>query len=55
MINWFIKLRADRRGAAALEYGLMAALIAVVITTGVKTIGTNLSTAFTSIASSVAP
>jgi pilus assembly protein Flp/PilA len=39
-------LRTDRRAVTALEYGLIAALIAVVIITGVTTIGTNLSTKF---------
>ena len=39
-------LRTDRRAVTALEYGLIAALIAVVIITGVTTIGTNLATKF---------
>jgi pilus assembly protein Flp/PilA len=33
-------------GATAIEYGLIAALIAVVIITGVTAVGTNLSTTF---------
>jgi pilus assembly protein Flp/PilA len=42
--------KRDGRGVTALEYGLIAALIAVVIITAVSTLGTNLSTTFTTIA-----
>ena len=38
-------------GVTAIEYGLIAALIAVVIITAVTSVGTNLSTTFTTIAS----
>ena len=40
----------DAAGATAIEYGLIAALIAVVIITGVTAVGTQLSTAFTNLA-----
>jgi pilus assembly protein Flp/PilA len=43
----------DDRGATAVEYGLMAALIAAVIVTAVTLLGTNLSTMFTSVAGSI--
>jgi pilus assembly protein Flp/PilA len=36
-------------GATAIEYGLIAALIAVVIITGVTAVGTQLSTTFTNL------
>jgi pilus assembly protein Flp/PilA len=36
----------NESGATAIEYGLIAALIAVVIITGVKAVGTNLSGTF---------
>jgi pilus assembly protein Flp/PilA len=36
----------DDTGATAIEYGLIAALIAVVIITGVTAVGTTLSTTF---------
>ena len=36
----------DESGATAIEYGLIAALIAVVIITGVTAVGTQLSTTF---------
>ncbi len=44
---------ADRKGVAALEYALMAALIAVVILTAVTAIGTNATSMFNTIASNV--
>ena len=37
----------DESGATAIEYGLIAALIPVVIITGVTAVGTKLSTTFT--------
>jgi pilus assembly protein Flp/PilA len=36
----------NESGATAIEYGLIAALIAVVIITGVTAVGTSLSTTF---------
>jgi pilus assembly protein Flp/PilA len=39
----------NENGATAIEYGLIAALIAVVIITGVTAVGTGLSTTFTNI------
>ena len=36
----------NNAGATAIEYGLIAALIAVVIITGVTAVGTQLSTTF---------
>jgi pilus assembly protein Flp/PilA len=41
------------RGATAIEYGLIAAGIAVVIMVAVQTIGTDLNTTFTSIGTSL--
>ena len=43
----------DKKGATAIEYGLIAALIAVVIITGVTAVGTSLSTTFTNISTSL--
>ena len=39
----------DESGATAIEYGLIAALIAVVCIGAMKTLGTNLNTKFTAI------
>lgn len=47
------RLVADRRGATAIEYGLIAAGIAVAIITVISTVGSNLNTMFGSIASAV--
>lgn len=44
---------SDERGATAIEYGLIAALIAVVIITAVTAVGTSLSTTFTTVSASV--
>jgi pilus assembly protein Flp/PilA len=43
----------DESGATAIEYGLIAALISVVIITAVKLVGTNLDTTFNSVATAV--
>ncbi|AWN42685.1 Flp family type IVb pilin [Methylobacterium durans] len=45
-VQRFIK---DESGATAIEYGMIAALIAVVIIGALKTIGSKLNTAFTGI------
>ncbi|WP_338333249.1 Flp family type IVb pilin [Acetobacter sp. LMG 32666] len=46
-------LSGDRKGVTALEYGLIAALIAGVIIASVKSIGTNLNTQFDKIAQNI--
>lgn len=43
MQNLFSRFVRDESGATAIEYGLIAALIAVVIITALTTIGTNLT------------
>ena len=50
LISRFVR---DESGATAIEYGLIAALIAVVIITALTTIGTNLNAKFTSIATTL--
>ena len=45
----FLKFFSDKSGATAIEYGLIAALIAVVIIGAVTAVGTSLSTTFTSV------
>ncbi len=46
-------LKSDKRGVTAIEYALIAGLVAVVLIGGATTLGTDLSTAFTNIGSSV--
>ena len=53
MRNLITKLVRDENGATAIEYGLIAALIAVVIIAAVKAVGTNLSTTFNSVATAL--
>jgi pilus assembly protein Flp/PilA len=43
----------DDRGATAVEYGLMVALIAAVIVTAVRLIGTNLTSVFNKVGNAV--
>ncbi len=53
MKRMFAMLRRDEEGVTALEYGLIAALIAVVIIAAVSFLGTSVSAAFSSVASSI--
>jgi pilus assembly protein Flp/PilA len=53
-LNGFISdLRRDDRGATAVEYGLMVALIAVVIIAAVTAIGLNLQAVFNTVATAL--
>jgi pilus assembly protein Flp/PilA len=47
------KFFRDERGATAIEYALIAALIALVIIPGVKAIGPKLSATFTSVSTNL--
>ena len=47
LISRFVR---DESGATAIEYGLIAALIAVAAVTIMGTVGTNLSSVFTTVA-----
>jgi pilus assembly protein Flp/PilA len=49
----FLKFLSDQSGATAIEYGLIAAGIALAIIAAVNGIGTNLNTAFSSINTSL--
>ena len=48
-----MQLLRCRKGATAIEYGLIAALIAVVTIAGLTTLGTTLNTKYNTIATSV--
>jgi pilus assembly protein Flp/PilA len=43
------KLIGDNKGATAIEYGLIAALIAVAAIAAMKSVGTTLNTTFTNV------
>ena len=49
MTKFVTRFLKDESGATAIEYGLIAALISVVIVGAVGAIGTKLNTAFTTI------
>ena len=49
----FARFYRDESGATAIEYGLIAALIAVVIIGAVTAVGTKLSTTFTTVSSNL--
>jgi pilus assembly protein Flp/PilA len=49
----FTNLIKDETGVTAIEYGLIAALVAVVCITAWRLLGTDLSTSFSGIANSV--
>ena len=50
MLEAFVR---DRKGATAVEYGLIAALIAVAIIGGVTAVGTKLSTTFANVSANL--
>ncbi|RGP40307.1 hypothetical protein BPTFM16_00589 [Altererythrobacter insulae] len=51
-INKFVR---DEEGATAIEYGLIAALIAVAAITAMNSLGTNLSSTFNTVSTKMAP
>lgn len=53
--NAAAKVRRDEKGATAVEYGIMVALIAVVIIVAVSLLGTNLTSLFNSTAGKITP
>ena len=53
MVALFKQFIANQDGATAIEYGLIAALISVVIIGALTTVGSNLNADFNSVASSL--
>jgi pilus assembly protein Flp/PilA len=53
MRTFLMKLVQDESGPTAIEYGLIAALIAVVTIAGLTTLGTTLNSRYNSIATNV--
>jgi pilus assembly protein Flp/PilA len=49
----FVAFLKDESGATAIEYGLIAAGISVVIIAAVQSVGSNLNTTFTSISTAL--
>lgn len=52
-MTFFNKLARDEQGATAIEYGLIAALIAVAAIVGMQALGTSLGTTFTNVSSTL--
>jgi pilus assembly protein Flp/PilA len=52
-MKFFKNLLRDEAGATAIEYGLIAALIAVAAITALTSLGHNLSNTFTQVSSSL--
>ena len=52
-MNLILRFVRDESGATAIEYGLIAALIAVVVITALTSVGTQLSATFNSIQAKV--
>ena len=53
MLMTLTRLLRNEDGATAIEYGLIAALIAVAAVTVMATVGTNLSTTFNKVATNL--
>ena len=52
-MSTILKFIRDENGATAIEYGLIAAGIAVVIIAAVQSVGVNLTGTFTSVANAI--
>jgi pilus assembly protein Flp/PilA len=52
-MSFFQRLLRDDSGATAIEYGLIAALIAVAAVTVLGTVGTNLTSTFGTVATNL--
>jgi pilus assembly protein Flp/PilA len=53
MLKFLACILRDEDGATAIEYGLIAALIAVAIITAVGSVGSHLNSTFSSVASAL--
>jgi pilus assembly protein Flp/PilA len=49
LLGWYVKIRHSEKGATAVEYGLIVALIAAVIVAIVATLGTEIRDAFNTV------
>jgi pilus assembly protein Flp/PilA len=53
MLAIFSRVLHDENGATAIEYGMVAALVSVVIISAITAVGTSLSATFSSVASAL--
>ena len=49
IVKTWLGLKSDNRGVTALEYGLIAAVVAVVMVAGASTLGNKLNTTFANV------
>jgi pilus assembly protein Flp/PilA len=52
-MKWMWVFSKDQKGATAIEYGLIAALIAVAAITAMSTLGTRLSNTFNKVSTNI--
>ena len=52
-LRWLRRFGLSEAGATAIEYGLIAALIAIVIITALRTVGTSLQRVFNNVGSTL--
>ena len=48
-LKWYLSIKYSERGATAVEYGIMVALIAVVIIVAVRALGVKINEIFTTV------
>ena len=53
MMSYVSRFVKDESGATAIEYGLIAALIAVAIIGGARTLGTNIGATFNNVGNAI--
>lgn len=53
LLKWYIAIKERERGATAVEYGLIVALIAAVIIVAVTLLGTNIKAIFSGVANKI--
>ena len=53
IVKTLLGLKSDKRGVTALEYGLIAAVVAIVMVAGASTLGTRLNNTFSNVATSL--
>ena len=49
IVKTWLGIKSDNRGVTALEYGLIAAVVAIVMVAGASTLGTNLKNVFSNV------
>jgi len=53
IVKTWLGIKSDNRGVTALEYGLIAAVVAIVMVAGASTLGNKLSTGFSNISTNL--